>query len=517
MRIMREAGLMKTIFSCNHKHIGTNYLVFAIIAGIIGVLLSFAMRLEMNELGIQYFHGLASLLYGYEGVSAIEKGREMFTLFSTAHALVMIFFMVVPALFGGFANWLLPMMIGSEDMLFPRLNCLAFLLLFPAMALLVASLLWVSSTQVACLLMIIMVHLAAISALLTAANFITTILVARAPGMGFYYLPVFVWSVFISSFLIVISMPIMTSALSSKLYEFGFDHAQLLPIHDNNLQVMLWFYAHPEVFVLILPAFGIISEVVATFAKRPLVGRKYVIGAMMFMGCLGFFIWAQNLFSASNIGDMQNYFFFFLAVIALPAFIIIGSWILTLCTGQLDYKTPMLWALGFIVMFIMGSSSVAFLAIYSPITNGNPVFISHFHYMLSFGAVFAIFAAWYFWFPKISGYEMREFTGKLQFIVMFIAVHMIFLAQYFQVFDYSSNNLVFWIDSTLGWNKIITLGAMLGIVSLFIFIYGIVEAFWRKKTVSSNPWGQGAITLEWSLPSPAPILQWQKIPIIHKV
>ena len=506
---------MKTVFSCNHKHIGTNYLVFAIIAGIIGVLLSVAMRLELNEPGIQYFHGLASLLYGYEGSLALDKGREMFTLFSSAHALIMIFFMVVPALFGGFANWLLPMMLGTDDMLFPRLNRFAFLLLFPAMALLVASLLWVSSAQIACILMIAMIHLAALSAILTAANFIATILVARAPGMGFKYLPIFVWSVLVASFLMIICMPTMTAALSSLLYHFGFDGALSSPVDGSNLQVMLWFYSHPEIFVLILPAFGIISEVVATFAKRPLVGRSYVVAAMVFIGGAGFLIWAQNLFHATSLGDMQSYFFLSLPIIAVPAFVMIGAWVATLVKGSLSFKTPMLWALGFMLMFVIGSASAIHLAINNPVANGNPAFVSHFHYILSLGAVFAIFAAWYFWFPKISGYEIREFTGKLHFAIMFIAVNTIFLPQHFQGFEYASTTLAFWIDSNIGWNKIITLGAFIGVLSLVVFLYGICEAFWRKKAAADNPWGVGAITLEWALPSPAPIRQWQEISVLY--
>ncbi|UXM93960.1 cbb3-type cytochrome c oxidase subunit I [Bartonella sp. HY329] len=507
---------MKTIFSCNHKKIGTNYLVFAIIAGIVGVLLSVAMRLELNEPGIQYFHGLASLLYGYEGISAVEKGREMFALFSSAHALIMIFFMVVPALFGGFANWLLPMMIGCEDMLFPRLNRFAFLLLFPAMFLLVGSLLWVSSAQTACVLMIAMIHLAALSAILTAANFIATILVARAPGMGFRYLPIFVWSVLVSSFLMIICMPTMTAALSSLLYHFGFDSFSMSAVDGKNLQIMLWFYSHPEIFVLILPAFGIISEVVATFANRPLVGRNYVISAMIFIGAAGFLIWAQNLFSASNLGDIKSYFFVALPIIAIPAFVIIGSWLATIAIGHIQYKTPMLWALGFILMFVIGSFSAIHLALNSPVSNGNPAFVSHFHYILSLGAVFAIFAAWYFWFPKISGYELREATGKIHFSIMFIAVNMIFLPQHFQGFEYANNSVVFLIENSIGWNKIITLGAMIGVLSLIVFLYGICEAFWRKKAVAGNPWGEGATTLEWTLPSPAPILQWQAVPVFNK-
>lgn len=503
---------MRFILSSNHKNIGTLYLVFAIIAGVIGVALSLAMRLELNEPDIQYFHGLASFLYGFEGDAARDAGAQIFALFSSAHAIVMIFFMVVPALFGGFSNWLVPLMIGTGDMAFPVLNRIAYFLLFPALAFLVCALVFASSTTVVGVLMIVALHIAALSAILSAVNFISTIITARAPGMALRDMPVFVWSVLVASFMMVVSMPVMAAAISKIIVDFAFGSvAAPVAASAPDLQVMMWFFAHPEIYVFILPAFGIISHVVATFARRPLFCESGVIAAMITIGCAGFILWTQNLFHTDGKTDMQTYFFWSLPIIVLPAAVIVFSWLVTIWMGQLSFRVPMLWAMAFQFMLVIGTISAIHLAVAEG--TGTPAnYIGHFHYVLSLGAVFAIFSGWYFWFPKMSGYEVRPFTGVCHFWIMFIAVNLVFLPQHFQGFIHQPGSIAAIIDSTIGWGRLSTVGAVIAAFSLVVFFYGIIEAFVRKVAAGSNPWGEGAATLEWQLPSP-PEHEWQKVPV----
>jgi len=478
------------------RTIGTFYFVFAILAGLVGVLLSLVIRLNLSN------------------PDSVERILTSFWLpfVSSGHALIMTVFMMMPALFGGFANWLVPMMIGCHDMQFKWLNLLAFLLL-PLGVLVLIGAIFLPFTLVGMrLFLIIALHIIAFSFLLSAINFIATILAARAPFMRLGNMPPFIWSVLVASFLIVACVPVMSAALSLKLGE-----SDLQP-DSSTLPVIMWFLTHPELFILLLPAFGIISQIVATFCTGRLVMENVVNCAFVLMGVLGFILWSETVFShghKSHVGDAyQSYFFISLMVMALPLTCIILSWLLTLMRAVRHWQVPMLWAMGFISMILVATLSAISLHFSKPFEIG--AFIGHFHYIMGLSGVFAIFAGWYFWFGKISGYQIRELSGRLHFWTMFIGVHLTFVPQHFSAQTYAPHSWGRIIDDTFGWQNLASLGACFSAFSLFLFFYTCAEAFIRKRPAAANPWGAGAYGLEWQLSSP-PYPQEKIRPLLQKI
>jgi len=452
-----------------HRAVGALYFVFAVLAGIIGVAFSFLVRMEMEGVGIKHFYGLPA------------------ALFRLIHGLVMIFFMMVPALFCGFGNWLVPLMTGAGDMAFPCLNRVGFWLFILAFLLFSSALFVGLSTSVPMAWLVAALHIAALSAVFSAVNFIVTIIAMRAPGVTFSRMPPFVWSILIASFLLLMCMPVMTGAVTRWL---GSPDLQMqgdgLP-DVPRLQIMLWFFSHPEIYVLLLPAFGIISHVVAAFTASPLYAEKAVAAAMAVIGLAGFILWTHNLFADADKADMQAYFYNALPIIGLPTGFIILCWFATIWHGRVDWRVPMLWAAGFMFVFAAGMILSLHLAL-SHAFSGLPVlFVSYFHYVVSIGSVFAIFSGWYFWFPEISGYAIRELTGKVHFWMMFFAVNLIFLPQHLQGFT---------TQAFAGPVRLSGIGTVIAACSLGVFLYGIAEAFIRRKPASKNPWGQGAVIPE---------------------
>jgi cytochrome c oxidase subunit 1 len=460
------------LFSTNHKDIGTLYLIFAIIAGIIGGALSVAMRMELQEPGIQIFHGLAAMVYGYEGDAAIDGAKQMFNMFTTAHALIMIFFMVMPAMIGGFANWMVPIMIGAPDMAFPRLNNISFWLIVPAFLLLIMSMFvegpagsygagggWtmypplstVGTPGPAVDLAIFALHIAGASSILGAINFITTILNMRAPGMTLHKMPLFAWSVLITAFLLLLSLPVLAGAITMLLTDRNFGTSFFSPEGGGDpilYQHLFWFFGHPEVYILILPGFGIVSHIISTFSRKPIFGYLGMAYAMVAIGAVGFVVWAHHMYTVGLSLDDTYYV------------------------------------------------------------------VAHFHYVLSLGAVFAIFAGWYYWFPKMSGYMYNEFVGKLHFWVMFIGVNLVFFPQHFLGLAGMPRRYIDYPDAFAGWNYVSSIGSYISAVGVLIFLFGVFEAFAKKRVAGDNPWGEGATTLEWQLSSPPPYHQWEQLPRI---
>jgi cytochrome c oxidase subunit I len=533
-------GWRRYVYSTNHKDIGMMYLWFALFAGIVGGLLSVAMRLELQEPGIQYFNGLAQMIQGASPETAMDVGKHLYNVFVTAHGLIMIFFMVMPALIGGFANWFIPIMIGAPDMAFPRMNNISFWLLPAAFLLLICSMFvegpsgangvgggWtiyppLSTTGQpgpAMDFAILGLHIAGASSILGAINFITTIFNMRAPGMTLHRMPLFAWSVLITAFLLLLSLPVLAGAITMLLTDRNFGTSFFSPAGGGDpilFQHLFWFFGHPEVYILILPAFGIVSHIVSTFSKKPIFGYLGMAYAMVAIGVVGFVVWAHHMFNSGLSLATQQFFVAATMVIAVPTGVKIFSWIATMWGGSIDFKAPMVWAVGFIFLFTVGGVTGVVLANagVDRTLHGTYYVIAHFHYVLSLGAVFAVFAGWYYWFPKMTGYVIPNWIGVTHFWISFIGANILFFPQHFLGLAGMPRRYVDYPDSYAYWNKISSYGSYIFAFGVVFFLVGVAYAYRRKELAGNNPWGEGASTLEWTLSSPPPFHQFETLPRI---
>jgi cytochrome c oxidase subunit I len=519
-------------FSTNHKDIGTLYLIFAIVAGVAGGAMSGLIRMELAEPGVTF-------LTNFTG-GDVEAAYNFYNVLITYHGLMMIFFMVMPAMIGGFGNWFVPIMIGAPDMAFPRMNNISFWLYVASGVLITASLFapgygsqlgfgggWVlypplssntGSPGPAMDLLILAIHLAGASSILGAINFITTIFNMRAPGMTLHKMPLFAWSVLVTAFLLVLSLPVLAGAITMLLTDrnFGTSFFDAAGGGDPLLfQHLFWFFGHPEVYILILPGFGVISHIVSTFSKKPIFGYLGMAYAMIAIGFVGFIVWAHHMYTVGLSVDMKAYFVAATMVIAVPTGIKIFSWIATMWGGSIEFRTPMIWAMGFIFLFTVGGVTGVVLANagVDHYMHDTYYVVAHFHYTMSLGAVWGIFAAWYYWFPKMSGLMYREWLGNLHFAFMFVGVNLVFFPQHFLGLQGMPRRIIDYPEAFAYWNKISTIGYEITAVGVLVFAVCMIDAFFvYRKKAPANPWGVGATTLEWTLPSPPPFHQFNELP-----
>ncbi|TDE40099.1 cytochrome c oxidase subunit I [Antarcticimicrobium sediminis] len=522
--------------STNHKDIGLLYLIFSAIVGLISVTFTVFMRLELMEPGVQFMCLEGFRLFN-DGGTCTPNGH-LWNVLITYHGVLMMFFVVIPALFGGFGNYFMPLQIGAPDMAFPRMNNLSFWLYVAGTALGVASMLspggndqlgsgvgWVLYPPLSVKegglsmdLAIFAVHVSGASSILGAINMITTFLNMRAPGMTLFKVPLFAWSIFVTSWLILLSLPVLAGAITMLLMDRNFGFTFFDPSGGGDpilYQHILWFFGHPEVYIVILPGFGLISHVISTFSRKPIFGYLPMVWALIAIGGLGFVVWAHHMYTVGLSLNQQAYFMLATMVIAVPTGVKIFSWIATMWGGSVEFKAPMLFAFGFLILFTIGGVTGIVLsqAGVDRAYHDTYYVVAHFHYTMSMGAAFSIFAGVYFYFGKMTGRHYSEPLAKLHFWLFFIGVNLTFFPQHFLGRQGMPRRYIDYPEAFAFWNQISSIGALISFSSFLLFFGIVIYALLKGRRVTENNyWNEYADTLEWTLTSPPPEHTFEQLP-----
>nr|GEV93424.1 cytochrome c oxidase subunit 1, mitochondrial [Tanacetum cinerariifolium] len=524
--------MIRWLFSTNAKDIGTLYLIYAVFTGLLGTAFSVLIRLELSAPGSQILAG----------------DYQLYNVVITAHGLIMILFMVVPAM-AGFANYMVPVLIGAPDMAFPRLNNISFWVLIPAIILFLSSAFveqgpgvgWTLYPPLASVqahsggavdLAIFGLHLTGISSMLGAMNIITTILNMRAPGMTLHKMPLFVWAMLMQSVIVILAIPVLAGALTMVLTDRNFNTSFFDPAGGGDpvlYQHLFWFFGHPEVYLMIIPGFGMISHVISAFSGKPVFGYLGMVYAIASIGILGFIVWSHHMYAVGLDVDTRAYFTAASMIIAVPTGIKVFSWLATCYGGSVRYSTAMLFALGFVALFTIGGLTGVVLANASMDIAMHDTYyvVAHFHYVLSMGAVFSIYAGFYYWAPKITGKMYSETLGQVHFWTLFVGVNTTFFPQHFLGLAGMPRRIPDYADAFEGWNYISSVGSIISVVATAIFLYVVYDMLVNQPVAAANPWGmpqfftstqeynngsQVATSLEWSVASPTPYHAFEMLP-----